>query len=187
MINCFVSIIISGSFCCIYLPQETTLGQSIIICSYFTKVQNWLCMLSYISDDLVLENFLPELVKIHGCTKACVYLLQGDADIFFPTDRLLDLGKNLSLLFWVAKTSWWPFIEKRKEKDNNYGVFYRFYLSDETLSNVLCFKFLATKWFIFDVARNIIFHGGVWFAHKNKNQGWIQPTLGWLQEYQILS
>ncbi|RZB90346.1 hypothetical protein D0Y65_023008 [Glycine soja] len=27
-------------------------------------------------------------------------------------------------------------------------------------------------------ARNIIFHGGVWFAHKNKNQGRIQPTLG---------
>jgi len=27
-----------------------------------------------------------ELLKIHGCTKACVYLLQGDADIFFPTD-----------------------------------------------------------------------------------------------------
>ena len=52
------------------------------------------------------KNFLPEHLKIHGCTKACVYLLQGDVDIFFPTDRLLDLGKNLSLLFWVAKTSW---------------------------------------------------------------------------------
>ena len=90
-----------------------------------------------------MENFLPELLKIHGCTKACLYLLHGDVDISFPTD------------FWLLEKidpycSGWLKLhgdhssKKRKEKENNYGVSYRFYLSDETLSNVLCFKFLAT-------------------------------------------
>lgn len=105
-----------------------------------------------------------------------IFFLQGDADIFFPTD------------FWFLERmdhycSGWhkPLQDKSSNKGKKRRTLTVISLPHnlhqiEVSSYNLCL-WLNAAWYI-------SFHGRIWSSIKDKNKRWIQSSIGWLQEHQ---